>query len=266
MAQRTRKALKRIFQKGKLPTEAGFSDLIDSVVNVTDDGINKSEEFGYEVSPQGGSKKLLSFFDNLDEGNDPMWQFTVKTDDRHRGIAFENKGKENALFFAEDGSVGIRTDKPDLPLTVNGIVGMRGRLGTYRDGTEGDHSPAARIAYADGAYYDIITGLDEPGAFEVTACVIGPPGRGKRAMTHAVAVCTHWASSFNNIRQTDAYTGWPWNKIKLRWRKDSGKKSLKLQIKTRSHYGIDKETGELFRIDYHISQLWDNSYIRRLSE
>ena len=98
----TRRTLKIKFQKGNLPTEASFAALIDSMVNIMDDGLNKSEDFGFEIAPQGESKNLLSFFKNLEEKSTPLWQFIVKGKENQEGIAFENPQKENALFFAKN--------------------------------------------------------------------------------------------------------------------------------------------------------------------
>ena len=49
MAKQNRETLKRFFSAGKLPSEEHFADLIDSSLNVTDEGFSKSEDFGFEV-------------------------------------------------------------------------------------------------------------------------------------------------------------------------------------------------------------------------
>lgn len=264
---RTRKSLKMIFQKGKLPTESNFGDLIDSVVNILDDGINKSEKFGYEISPQGQSESLLSFFENAEDSEEPIWQFLARDGRESKDISFGNKAQKNTLYFSEDGKIGVHTENPTLPLTVNGFVGMKGRMGSYQIANETTpaHITVQKTAKADGKYHNIITGIKNTAAFEIIAKANGPAGRGKQAMTHAIAVCTDWTSFFNKISYTNAFSGWPWNKIKLRWKKNSRDKSLSLQIKTRSHFGINRETDAPFKIKFHITSLWEEAYVDELS-
>jgi len=45
MAEQTRTTLKTYFETGDTPTESQFADLIDSVSNITDDGILTSEKW-----------------------------------------------------------------------------------------------------------------------------------------------------------------------------------------------------------------------------
>lgn len=264
--QRTRKSLKMIFQKGKLPTEASFGDLIDSTLNIMDDGINKSEENGYEIAPQGKSKSLLSFYKNLEDKEGPIWQFLVRDENNQEDISLGNQENPDALYFNKDGFIGVNTNRPILPLTVNDFVGMKGRIGTYQTTPDSKETniTVKQIAYGDGKYHDIIMGIKHPTAFEIVAKINGPAGRGKQAMTHAIAVCTDWTSRFNRVRHTSAFYGWPWNRIKLRWKKDSSNESLSLQIKTRSHFGIDAETAHSFKIGFHITELWNDEYMDKL--
>ena len=51
MAKTNRKTLKEYFGKGKKPNHTQFADLIDSMLNVVDDGFNKSAERGMLLSP-----------------------------------------------------------------------------------------------------------------------------------------------------------------------------------------------------------------------
>ena len=65
MAKQNRETLKRFFGVGKLPTEEHFADLVDSSLNIIDEGFDKTDEFGFEITPQKGSddtENLISFF------------------------------------------------------------------------------------------------------------------------------------------------------------------------------------------------------------
>lgn len=273
--RRNRKELRSIFETGKLPTEASFSALIDSTINIIDDGINKSKEFGYEIAPEG--KKLLSFFKNLEQADTLLWQFFVKGKENEEGIAFGKAGEAESareqalkeevnteteqspkvLFFDQSGNIGVHTYEPLLPLSVNGFVGLNGRIGTASVG---------EVA-GDKKYHTILENVEGPQAYEIVARIKGPKGRRSYAMTHAIATCTYggsWFSNrwFNKVRQTNAFYGWPWNRIKLKWKRVSkDSTALNLQIRTRTNYGVEK--GEPFKIQYHITKLWAEDEIMK---
>ncbi len=61
-----RSTLKGFFQKGKVPTEVHFSNLIDSTINKIDDGFAKTVDNGLKLSP-GGPVKVLSFYSDIKE-------------------------------------------------------------------------------------------------------------------------------------------------------------------------------------------------------
>jgi hypothetical protein len=63
MAITTRIDLKKAFEKGAVPTQQDFSNLIDSMIHKQEDGLI-SEDDGLRLSPKGSDKKLLSFFDS----------------------------------------------------------------------------------------------------------------------------------------------------------------------------------------------------------
>ncbi|MDC3253776.1 MAG: hypothetical protein P8M17_00870 [Saprospiraceae bacterium] len=252
--RRTRKSLKRIFKKGNVPTEAGFANLIDSTINIIDDGINKSMKNGYEFAPKGDSNSLLSFFKSLENHDDPMWQFSIKGKKNEEGLAFEmpdHTDRPSILFFDQDGNIGVNTLSPIMPLTVNGYIGINGRIGTFASGeVDGDNK-----------YHNIIENIKGPSTFEIVARIDGPKGRGKYAMTHAIAICTFPNAFFNKIRQTNTFIGWPWNRIKLRWKTIDG--ILNLQMKTRTHYGVDANNA-YFKIKYHVTNLWNDKHMNGL--
>ena len=78
MAQRDRNELKQYFKKGELPTEDKFRDLIESSVNIRDDGFEKTPEDGFKISlsnndnPDKKVSRLISIFKSL-SGKDAVW-------------------------------------------------------------------------------------------------------------------------------------------------------------------------------------------------
>ena len=108
---------------------------------------------------------------------------------------------------------------------------------------------------------NIIENIKGPSTFEIVARIDGPKGRGKYAMTHAIAICTFPNAFFNKIRQTNTFIGWPWNRIKLRWKTIDG--ILNLQMKTRTHYGVDANNA-YFKIKYHVTNLWNDKHMNGL--
>jgi hypothetical protein len=76
MALLNRQSLKNYFKKGSAPTEQHFIDLIESSINIVDDGIARGVDQGFRISPIGHSNRLLSFFKNMQK-RDPEWFITL---------------------------------------------------------------------------------------------------------------------------------------------------------------------------------------------
>lgn len=247
-----RESLKNFFRKGQFPTEMHFAYLIDSQVNKIDDGFAKSDEEGLRLAPAGSESTVLSIYKNSIE-NLPQWQLNVGRDPGKGTLNFDavrpdSNGKlirESKMVLSESRGVGIGTAEPRTALEVNGTAGFHTRVGTYRVG-EVD---------ADGVWRPIISDLNAPSAFEVVARVDGGAGRGKYAVTHAIALGT-FGGGKNRIRQTRSYYGPFWNRIDLRWKSENIHYSL--EIRTFQHYGL-KPDGTAYKIRYHISALLDEN-------
>jgi hypothetical protein len=140
------------------------------------------------------------------------------------------------LFLQEGGNVGIGTIEPAYKLEVNGLAGLKGRVGTFASGT---------IA-ANGKWQNVIVDLNGCHAFEIVARV-GQPGKGRYALLFATAAST-FGRSKNSITAMQAHYGWWWNKLKIRWTGSTF--SYGLQLRSRRDYGKD------VTIHYHITKLW----------
>lgn len=251
MALLSRGALKSLFMRGMVPTQVNFEDLIDSSINKIDDGFSHDPNEGFIISAQGPKKKLISFYENM---RDPNSAFNLSLNpNRHsKGLSFntliddeDGEKEKSVLFLRNNGNVGIRTTSPRFRLEVNGMLGHVGRVGTYRVGRK----PANRqwqIVVGD------LTGIN---AFEIIAQVGGRPGRGKYAITRAVAIAAHGKGSIHHVK---ASFGWFWQKIRFRWKGD--KDNYRLEARTAGNYGYaNDETKEPIKFNFYVSKLWDDT-------
>jgi hypothetical protein len=240
-----RKELEDLFKDGAIPQEADFRFLINSMINKQDDGFSKNETNGFEVKITGlSSQKFISLFKDV---NDPEIFFSLEKDEKDTAIVLspgagnnqETPAAENSFFFGKDGKMGIgKKAEENFKLEINGFVGMKGRIGTYKAGQ----------IDADGQWHTILEGLDNCNGFEVLARA-GKKGTGKFALLHAIALAT-FGHSKGRIRKTSSHFGFFWNKLNLRWRGNTHNYSL--QLKSNSNYGNNT------KISYRITQLWDD--------
>jgi hypothetical protein len=247
MALLNRQTLKSYFKKGSFPSEVHYAHLIDSMLNVVDDGIGRGVNEGFRLTPQGISRKLLSFFAVARE---KQADWVVAFNERE-GLQFQSPGQEPALFLDKELKVGIGTASPAHTLEVKGTCGIESRTGTFRRG---------KIP-ADGKWHNLVDGLDGLQAFEIMAMAAGRPGSGKYALSHAIALSTFggfWSKSA--IKATTAHYGSFFNRLQLRW--SGSVHDFALQARTRSHYGVEVQTGEPYTISFHIVRLWQEGDLK----
>jgi len=239
--------LAEYFKDGTLPSENNFRKLIDSVLNILDDGFTKTED-GLEIKAIDKQLKLMTFYKNL-SGNEPPF-FSIEIDDTGKPcLVFRPYHKPmvntNNFYFGYDGTLGIgKKGAPGNRLDVAGFISSEGRLGTYSPGRE---------IIANGKWQTIADGLNKCNAFEIVARA-GNTGSGKFAMLHAIAVSAY-GTGHNKIKKVCAHYGFFWNKISLRWRKGidrSGLDNYLLEMRTNRNYGND------VKIKYSITRLWDD--------
>lgn len=242
MALRNRETLKNFFKKGTMPSEANFADLIESTVNIADDGLFKNIENGIVISPSGSSQKVISFFKDIEQ-NELAWSCELGPDNVEPGYLIRNRHSTPCFYISPTGNTGINTISPKTTLEVNGYTSTAGLIG----GT------VASVP-ANGQWQDIVTGLEGCNALEIIARV-GKENSGKYALLHAHALST-FGRSCQKIKTLQAHYGWPWNKMKLRWHGDTF--NYKLQIKTYRNYGDDVQ------IQFHIKKLWNDKDLSEL--
>lgn len=250
MALLTRGALKSLFKRGNVPTEVNFGDLIDSTVNKIDDGFAQSATEGFMLSPKGPDQKLMSFFESMRDSN-AAFSMSMNPNRHSQGLSFNDSEGNSSLFLRQGGNIGIGTTLPNFKMEVDGTIASKGRIGTFKHGD----------VLADANWHPIVKELSGIQAFEIIAYVGGRPGRGKYALTHAIALCTHGKGKITQIKTS---YGWFWQKIKFRWR--GNENEFQLEMKSSGNYGfMDDDGKERVKIKYYVTQLWDERLIEHIN-
>ncbi|MCE2899111.1 MAG: hypothetical protein LW876_14280 [Betaproteobacteria bacterium] len=270
MANHNRATLRNFFRAGRMPTEENFADLIDSTLNMVDEGYAKTPENGVEITSLGATNALASFYTQRDPRT-VQWSIsygrdTAAGDRKQLMFAARAAHAAGATVMTLDplGRVGVGTQSPRHALDVDGVVCSTGRLGAYTPAmSPGGENPEetgyeASPVLADGKPHDITGWLRGCHAFEVMAGV-GDRGKGRYSLLHAIALNTYnpspslldWFRPRKRIRVTTAFFGNRCDKLELRWDGTSGKDArYRLMLRTRCPYG------EGVRIQYHVTRLW----------
>lgn len=257
--RQTRETLRKFFAAGQMPTQEHFGDLIESTLNLRDEGFGKTPEHGLQVVSAPGRAALLSLFSGRDPAN-PVWALHHGAEgDALQWVAGPGQQRQAAavlsLLPAQDAPptaegaaalplpprVGINNAAPRHALDVAGTLASEGRLGSFRD-----HVAAALPA--NGQAHTLIDRLSGCQAFEIMAGV-GAEGTGRYALLHAVALNTFnpvvqwWQRLWpparrRGIRMTQAHYGRRCDRIDLWWEGGHGKDAeYRLRLRTGCDYG-----------------------------
>lgn len=233
MAKRNRETLASFFKDGKCPSERNFRDLIDSTVNILDDGFSKTGEEGLMLAPKHDSNTLMSF--STKPGATPSWVFSINDDE---DLSIKEREKEDEKETQEKKKrAALRLNASQTIIT--GDVEIRG----IRKGTPIDSKLKQPIA--DGKWHSITEDLYGIYAMEIVATVCGEKGDGEYAVLVAWATLCY---GNHGIKSIGSHYGFWRHKIKIRWRKGKDKK-CSLQVKTRLKYTSKKQPA----IDCHIT-------------
>jgi hypothetical protein len=290
----SRNTLKKYFDDGARPTRQHFEALIDSTLNIPDDGFSKTPKNGIQVRPIGDYRRVLSFFGRSQ--NEPEWS-----------IGFDRNG-ENLNFLgtvtdpaqpapkeppegeqAQVARVGIHSpvnwtaplpppntqteERPDtevVTLTKEGNVGIRVADPACRLDVDGTVRSRGRLGQpgwilADGKWHAITEVLTGCHAFEVVAGVgLAHRKKGRYAMMHAHALNTFNPTGLldwffpgrRGIQCTHAWYLSRGDKLRLRWTRVEGEPhQYQLAMKSVSSY-MDNSGQKDVRIRFWISELW----------
>ncbi len=289
-----RETLKGYFKNGKLPSERHFHELIDSTLNMADEGFSRTDEDGIRVVAQRDQRGLLSFSGDLPAGQDwqPAWRLELER--RGKSLQFvpgkdpdeDGDGDPQApiLTLAPDG-VGIGTKQRKAALDVAGVVRSEARIGIVppRDDLPEDLSDVV----ADGEWHAITPVLHGCQLREVAAGV-GHEASGRWALFHGVAMAVFpdhpqdlgspiynaFSSLLNSrpvapiarilglagkprsMRVTQATWRNRKDRLRLRWKPEKGGSGYRLEIRTHRAYPDPP------RIRYHVTDLWEDEGMR----
>ena len=262
MPSRNRDTLKYFFSDGAMPSSDMFADLIDSMLNMDDEGFSKTDINGLEISNLGDSENLISFFK---QSNPNQAQWKIRFDNNANSLVIsraedgvvEENSQANYLLnlSAENGKVkiGVGTDTPEDTLHVNGSVRSYGRRGLAESNYD--------APLADGEWHTIAGPFVGCQSLEVVARAKNDLYH-RYAMIHAIAMHTispgkqdifSLLGLKNRIRYTHAFYESYLHKLKLRWLPDKEFGKYVLQIRSNCDYGADSE------IDFHITNLWSDN-------
>ncbi|MBC3875291.1 hypothetical protein [Undibacterium flavidum] len=246
--RRTRKDLKEAFNEGKMPSQEDFHDLIESMLNMLDEGFDKNAVDGLKIA-QLGDGKLTSFYKSIDIGN-PMWSLSL--DKVSNCLSFRDENNRALLTLSSipqdlnGGSklrsvgVGILQPKPEHALDVGGCVASHGRVGR-----KGEFAVPA-----DGNWYDVTDYLTGCQAWEVVAGVGARDSDGRYALMHAFAMNAFNANGQITYHQT--HFGNKCSRIELRWLEADKSRPFDFKLQMR----VGCSFGEGVWIKYHMTQLW----------
>lgn len=175
MAKQTRATLKNFFKAGQLPTADHFGDLVDSSLNLVDEGFGKSPENGVQISTLGNERALLSFYTPVDP-NKSQWSIAYGEDTEEGvDVVAPERTRKRLVFGARQagqcepvmtldpqGNVGVGTSAPQCELDVNGVVRSAGRVGAFQPLREEDRN-APRADNSRASVWEKVTGLFRKG-------------------------------------------------------------------------------------------------------
>ena len=246
MAQKNKETLKNYFKKGGFVTEKQFIDLVDSSMNVVDDGISIKPKDGLRLNPIGIFSKIMSFFKKKSQKEA---DFSLNLNHNNSdGLSINNSNDESILKIKGNGYIGVNTDTPTYSLHVNGSLGVNSRIGTYRSG----------VVSADGRWHKIVSNLDGINAFEVIAQVSGKLNSGNYCISHAIALSTFGGKmSSHSIRVSSAKWGWFSFRNKIRFRWTGTLHNYHLELRTAKNWGRNPETDDFYKIKFNVTKIND---------
>lgn len=216
MDRKDRHTLKSYFQKGDVPTEEQFAELIDSVPNIVDDGEAVRTEDGWALYPRKGGKMGVSLHEAA--GEPAAWKLTLTSD---KGLAIKNEAGEALLELKQDKNIVLHAsvqqegggDEPEPDPEDYFVIEADKKWATLKEIT--DIKESSRVYTVMALYRDREFGICK--------------------LTRAIAIC------LNNVEQwveSPRKHWWGWSGyIRLRWQADRDKTYLQIRSTSNSYSG-----------------------------
>ena len=283
MTTQNRKTLYAYFEEGRLPTPQAFRDLVDSTMNVYDEGFYKTPDNGVKITtPVGGKyEALISFFRDasfsVDKDQDtPLW--SMRYGPAPYPLCFRSENEQTPVLSLHPTAgagvaarVGVNTLSPRHAMEVAGFVGAWGRVGTY---PVPEPANPAEALVADGDWKPLTPWLEGICGFDVVASA-GKPGAKRCALMHAVALNVvrpqpRWYEFWSRRPRIPCESAWASERceeLELQWQREdeaaTGKaakgkatagKSQRYRLRIRSR--CDYEVSPAVPIEVHLTQIW----------
>lgn len=217
MERKDRQTLKSYFQKGDVPTEEQFAELIDSVPNIAEDGQVTRMAKGWAFYPKEDGSLEISL--HTETGGPAAWTVDAMPDKR---LAFRNARGETVMELSQDKGV-----------TLHGKLNL--------EDEESDPEPQGDgyiTLPADKEWHDLPVDLAREGfGCRVFALYVAfrNPDMGLNRLTRATAVWQDFAS--RRIESPQKHW-WGWSGgVKIRWKTGDNKLYLQLRSKRASEKG-----------------------------
>ncbi|MDD3038139.1 hypothetical protein [Bacteroides sp.] len=239
--RRNRNTLKSYFRSGNNPNESQFEDLIDSVPNLVDDGMERTEKDGLMLSPAMLTGKIISVYPvhgvEKAESGMPCWTFVV---DREKAFHLMNEQGETVWSVSQKNELKVHDclkKNPENPGAPNI------KADTSDNGFQ--------EILADSCWYNlpIVFDSSEKGPACKLCQITAGYRTGKDKYRMVTVTTTYCKGGKRNISPSQRCCGFWKNPIRFRWRTEKG--SLYLQIK-----GKKKKKGES-KLHFQIRELWN---------
>lgn len=216
MERRDRKTLKSYFQRGDVPTEEQFAELIDSVPNIVEDGQAVCTEKGWAFHPKAGGKMCVTLHEA--EGKPAVWTLELTPD---KGLAIANGAGETLLELKQEKKIILHAS-----------------VEQEEGGTEPVPAPQDyREVKADKRWTDLVEIVDmkEGSRVYTVIALYRDKDLGVCKLTRATAICLN---SVEQRVESLRRHWWGWSgRIRLRWQEKDGKTCLQIRSTRNSYSG-----------------------------
>ena len=121
MPRTNRNTLKEYFKRGSMPNQKHFYELIDSMVNISDDGIDKNPDDGLRLAPSKENSPVISLFTNIQD-NIPEWKIYLGNNSQLHII---RQGQDEPILSLHPNG-RIEMNQPGMDIRINGSLSAHG--------------------------------------------------------------------------------------------------------------------------------------------